>query len=195
MKLLHSNRAFFSLGHGPGPGGRCCNPDRSAGYPCVLIRCRRRVPSRRVCVHTATGLARLSTSDRPVDAGARRGDNSLRRPYRPSPQRCSHSAKPSKDHRARRWVRTRRPGLAGHRYRRTRRWLGNVSVPSRSTLLTAPRIRCLPQAGRSLQKVSGCDEQAECRSNGSLSQRLPNPLGTEAVDAADVVITMGCGDA
>lgn len=28
-----------------------------------------------------------------------------------------------------------------------------------------------------------------------LSQELPNPLGTEAVEAADVVITMGCGDA
>lgn len=28
-----------------------------------------------------------------------------------------------------------------------------------------------------------------------LSQELPNPLDTEAVEAADVVITMGCGDA
>ncbi|TNC29745.1 arsenate reductase ArsC [Amycolatopsis alkalitolerans] len=115
-------------------------------------------------------------------------------------------------------IRTHLPVLAA-RFARER--LEAVAKTQGVTVSTTPEVLfvCVHNAGRSQMAAALLDHHAQgrvvVRSAGSapvdsinpavvevmkelgldLSKEFPKPLTTEAVEAADVVITMGCGDA
>lgn len=60
---------------------------------------------------------------------------------------------------------------------------------------SAGRIRVRSAGSAPAEEINPAVVQAMAEIGIDLSQELPKPLTTEAVRAADVVITMGCGDA